>query len=66
MPAKDLEIAEKFWKHTKTNIQNGNYDNFWKMKDHKISQALYIKDGNSVRVLDGAGRDRYIASHFNR
>ena len=37
-----------------------------KMKEHKISQALYIKDGNSVRVLDGAGRDRYIASHFNR
>ena len=37
-----------------------------KMKEHKISQALYIKDGNSIRVLDGAGRDRYIVSHFNR
>lgn len=36
MPFKDLEIAEKFWKHTKTNIQNGNYDNFWKLKDHKV------------------------------
>lgn len=36
MPSKDLEIAEKFWKHTKSNIQNGNYDNFWKLKDHKV------------------------------
>lgn len=36
MPTKNLEIAEKFWKNTKTNIQNGNYENFWKLKDHKV------------------------------
>lgn len=36
MPAKDLEIAEEFWKHVKANIQKGDYENFWKLKDHKI------------------------------
>lgn len=36
MPTKDLEIAEKFWKHTKANVQKGDYENFWKLKDHKI------------------------------
>ncbi|WP_445712093.1 MutH/Sau3AI family endonuclease [Flavobacterium sp.] len=36
MPASDLKIAEKFWKHTKNNIKNGEYDNFWKLKDQKV------------------------------
>jgi len=36
MPIKDLEIAEKFWKHTKDNVRKGDYENFWKLKDHKI------------------------------
>ena len=36
-----------------------------KLKEHIISQALYIKDGNSIRVLEGAVRDRYVSEHFN-
>ena len=36
MPSKDLKIAKKFWEHTKTNIKKGEYENFWKLKDHKI------------------------------
>jgi DNA mismatch repair protein MutH len=36
MPAKDLKIAEKFWQHTKINILKGDYEAFWKLKDHKI------------------------------
>ena len=37
-----------------------------KIKENIISQAFYIKDGNSIRVLEGASRDRYITEHFNR
>ena len=37
-----------------------------KMKENIISQAFYIKDGNSIRVLEGASRDRYIVEHFTR
>lgn len=36
MPTNDLIIAEKFWRHTKKNIQKGDYKDFWKLKDHKI------------------------------
>lgn len=36
MPTKDLELAEIFWNHIKTNIQKGDYKNFWKLKDHRI------------------------------
>lgn len=36
IPTKDLIIAEKFWRHTKKNIQKGDYKDFWKLKDHKI------------------------------
>ncbi len=35
MPVKDLKIAEKFWKHTKSQIQKGEYETFWKLKDNK-------------------------------
>jgi DNA mismatch repair protein MutH len=36
MPTKDLCIAREFWNHTKVNVKKGNYENFWKLKDHKI------------------------------
>ncbi|KSA13840.1 MutH/Sau3AI family endonuclease [Maribacter dokdonensis] len=36
MPIKDLETAEKFWEHTKDNVRKGDYENFWKLKDHNI------------------------------
>lgn len=36
MPTKDLRTAEKFWEHTKTNVQKGDYENFWKLKDRNI------------------------------
>ena len=37
-----------------------------KLKEDIISQAFYTRDGNSVRVLEGAVRDRYIIEHFNK
>jgi len=36
MPMRDLEIAEKFWEDTKVKIQKGDFNNFWKLKNHKI------------------------------
>ena len=36
MPNKDLGVAEEFWNHTKSKIKIGDYENFWKLKDHKI------------------------------
>ena len=37
-----------------------------KLKEHIISQAFYIKNGNSITELKGAARDRYISEHFNK
>ena len=36
-----------------------------KLKEYIISQAFYIKDGNSIRVLEGAPGDRYKEENFN-
>jgi DNA mismatch repair protein MutH len=36
MPPEDLKVAKAFWLDTKKNIVNGQYENFWKLKDHKI------------------------------
>jgi len=35
------------------------------LKEYIISQAFYIKDGNSIRVLEGASGDRYKEENFN-
>ena len=37
-----------------------------KLKEHIISEAFYIKNGNSITELKGAARDRYISEHFNK
>jgi len=37
-----------------------------KLKEHIISQAFYIKNGNSITELKGAARDRYISEHFSK
>ncbi|CAL2084922.1 MutH/Sau3AI family endonuclease [Tenacibaculum sp. 190524A05c] len=70
MPAKDLETAEKFWKHTKTNVQKGDYENFWKLRDKKIChvrpKAVNAKDlmetpqGTSVKKKSYWLNSRYI------
>lgn len=75
MPAKDLVIAEKFWKHTKTNIQKGNYENFWKLKEHKIChvrpKGLNSKDlmetpqGTLEKKKSYWLNSRYILSQIN-
>lgn len=36
MPYSDLIVAEEFWKNTKGKIIKGEYNQFWKMKDHNI------------------------------
>lgn len=36
MPYCDLIAAEVFWKDTKEKIIQGEYDKFWKLKDHNI------------------------------
>lgn len=36
MPYYDLLVAEEFWEDTKKKIINGNYNQFWKLKDHRI------------------------------
>lgn len=51
MPTKDLEIAKKFWKHTKTNIEQGDYQNFWKLKDHKVCHVR-PKGANSKDLME--------------
>ncbi|MBJ2174390.1 DNA mismatch repair protein [Aureibaculum sp. A20] len=51
MPSKDLEIAEKFWNHTKSSIQNDDYENFWKLKDHKICHVR-PKGANSKDLME--------------
>ena len=76
MPSKDLEIAEKFWKHTKTNIQKGDYENFWKLKDHNICHVR-PKGKDSKDVIETPQRtfekkkcywlnSRYILSQINK
>jgi DNA mismatch repair protein MutH len=51
MSSKDLENAEKFWKHTKKNIQNGDYENFWKLKDDKVCHVR-TKGVNSKDLME--------------
>ena len=36
MPSSDLAIAQEFWAHTRLKIINGDYDNFWKLKNRSI------------------------------
>ncbi len=36
MPYPDLQIAEQFWNDSKQKIKEGDYSQFWKLKDHKI------------------------------
>ncbi|MBD1262798.1 DNA mismatch repair protein [Maribacter polysiphoniae] len=36
MPYSDLIVAEDFWNDTKKKIKKGVYNQFWKLKDHKI------------------------------
>lgn len=36
MPAKDLDIAHKFWNQTKANITKGDYEHFYKLSDKMI------------------------------
>lgn len=36
MPHKDLMVAEEFWKDTRNKIATDNFDDFWKLSDHKI------------------------------
>lgn len=36
MPYSDLIVAEEFWKSTRDKINKGEYNQFWKLKDHNI------------------------------
>lgn len=36
MPYSDLIVAEEFWKNTQGKITKGEYEQFWKLKDHNI------------------------------
>ncbi|PKA99657.1 DNA mismatch repair protein MutH [Flavobacteriaceae bacterium MAR_2009_75] len=36
MPYSDLIVAEEFWKNTKEKISQGEYNQFWKLKDHNV------------------------------
>lgn len=36
MPRKDLEVAEEFWKDTRDKIAADDFENFWKLSDHRI------------------------------
>ncbi|RYJ43716.1 MutH/Sau3AI family endonuclease [Flavobacterium beibuense] len=36
MPIKDLDVAEKFWEHTKAQILNNDFNNFIKISDNMI------------------------------
>lgn len=50
MPTQDLEVAYTFWLQTKTNIKNGDYENFWQLKDHNICHVR-PKAANSLDLM---------------
>ena len=51
MPYSDLLVAEEFWMDTKEKIIHGNYDQFWKLKDHRIFHVR-PKGINSLDLME--------------
>jgi len=50
MPVKDLEIAKKFWLHTKKNIQEEDFKHFSKISDNKLCHVR-PKGRNSLDLM---------------
>lgn len=56
MPFKDLLVAEEFWKDTRDKIAADDFDNFWKLGDHKICHVRPKAKDSSDTMQAPSGR----------
>lgn len=56
MPHKDLITAKDFWQDTRNKIATDNFDDFWKLSDHKICHVRPKAKDNSDKMKTISGK----------
>jgi DNA mismatch repair protein MutH len=68
MPSKEVAVARQFWEHTKQQILNDDYKNFWTLKDRRqfhVRPKGTKRDGSDLMETPSGGFEEKVCYWIN-